>query len=274
MADSTPRSTAKKTAGTSPSATKSAARKTTPNKSAPKKSAAKAAASKPAATKRTTAKKAAAPTKPPSGRGSTVAPRTAKKTSTVAAAADRAGGERARRRSTPLISAPVVEVADATTTKKKATTAKKATKRTATSSGASRTASTRTPALRVVHGPDGSPPVAQRSTVRRRPPARRSTGPRTPIAAVPESQASGTPDSGQAVVPGLAELLSVLLSAGQLTSRTLGQAAGAAAGADWERRFAETLEFLQRRVRGDYRVDDFGFDEDFTITPSSRSFDC
>ncbi|GAA8852395.1 lysophospholipid acyltransferase family protein [Helicobacter pylori] len=74
----------------------------------------------------------------------------------------------------------------------------------------------------------------------------------------------GTPESGQALVPGLAELLSVLLSAGQMTSRTLGQAAGAAAGEDWERRFAETLHFLQRRVKGDYAVDDFGFDRDFT----------
>lgn len=65
-------------------------------------------------------------------------------------------------------------------------------------------------------------------------------------------------------MPGLAELVSVLLSAGQLTSRTLGQAAGAAAGEEWERRFADTIEFLQRRVRGDYDVDDFGYDEDFT----------
>lgn len=66
-------------------------------------------------------------------------------------------------------------------------------------------------------------------------------------------------------MPGLAELLSVLLSAGQLTSRTLGQAAGAAAGETWERRFADTLHFLQRRVKGEYAVDDFGFDEDFTV---------
>ncbi len=267
MADSTPRSTAKKAAGTSPSATTTAAptrtaTKTTTTKTAPRTAAVKKATPKKATPKKAAVKKAAT-----------------QKTSAVAAAADRAGGERARRRSTPLISAPVVEVAEATKTTKPTKTpttkspkgaakgATRTTKRPATSSGASRTASTRTPALRVVHGPDGSPPVAQRSTARRRPPVRRSTGPRpaTPIAAVPEQPTSATPESGQAVVPGLAELLSVLLSAGQLTSRTLGQAAGAAAGAEWERRFAETLEFLQRRVRGDYRVDDFGFDEDFTI---------
>lgn len=244
MADSTRRSTAKKT--TSSASTS----KTTAKKAAPSSRAKAAPAKKTAATKATPAKKTAG-TKASSSTKKAASTSAAKKTtqrpSAVAAAADRAGGERARRRSTPLIS------------------------------DSSSAASTRKPTLRVVKGADGSPPAAQRastsrSTGRRKPPARRSTstaGRSVPAAptrptAVPEVS-SGTPDSSQAVVPGLAELLSVLLSAGQLTSRTLGNAAGAAAGEDWERRFADTIEFLQRRVRGDYDVDDFGYDEDFAV---------
>ncbi|APU12543.1 lysophospholipid acyltransferase family protein [Actinoalloteichus fjordicus] len=43
------------------------------------------------------------------------------------------------------------------------------------------------------------------------------------------------------------------------------RAAGAgSADAGWEERAAEALAFLQRRLTGDYRVDDFGFDPDLT----------
>ncbi|WP_370894299.1 lysophospholipid acyltransferase family protein [Janibacter sp. GXQ6167] len=79
------------------------------------------------------------------------------------------------------------------------------------------------------------------------------------------STSSGPLRSGQTLAPGVAELLSVALSAGQAASRTIGSAAGAAAGDDWERRFAELGAFLRRRVSGEYQVDDFGFDEDFTV---------
>ncbi|MBH1935005.1 acyltransferase family protein [Streptomyces sp. AV19] len=40
--------------------------------------------------------------------------------------------------------------------------------------------------------------------------------------------------------------------------------AGAAAGPGWERRVAHGLEFLRRRITGDYEVDDFGFDKELT----------
>lgn len=255
MAERTRRSTAKKATSSASTkkttATKAASSSTT--KAAPKKRAAtKAPAPKSAATK--------APSKKSAATKATPAKKTTQRPSAVAVAADRAGGERARRRSTPLIgdSAP-----DGATSATRPTTT---------------TASTRKPALHVVKGADGAPPAARRaaksrSTGRRKPPARRSTstaGRSVPAAptkptAVTERTASSAPDADQAVVPGLSELLSVLLSVGQLTSRTLGQAAGAAAGEDWERRFADTIEFLQRRVRGDYDVDDFGYDEDFTI---------
>lgn len=265
MADSTRASGAKKTGA-----------KSTARTSTAKKTAAKATAKK-ATAKKTTAKKTTAKKATPKKATTKAAPRTAPaKVGSVAAAADRAGGERARRRTTPLLTGPSAEVPS-----------------TASSKGGSRTSSTsprppkpkkpsapRQPRLTVVPGPDGAPPAAT-PTARRRPPARRSTStasrpaarstaaasrrPVSPAVAPAQPMATpGTPDSGQALVPGLAELLSVLLSAGQLTSRTLGQAAGAAAGEDWERRFAETLHFLQRRVKGDYAVDDFGFDRDFT----------
>ena len=268
MADSTRASRAKKTATTKATSTA----KKTAAKSTARTSTAKKATAKKATAKKTTAKKAT-----PKKATTKAAPRTAPaKVSSVAAAADRAGGERARRRTTPLLTGPSAEVPS-----------------TASSKGGSRTSSTpprppkpkkpsapRQPRLTVVPGPDGAPPAAT-PTARRRPPARRSTStasrpaarstaaasrrPVSPAVAPAQPMATpGTPDSGQALVPGLAELLSVLLSAGQLTSRTLGQAAGAAAGEDWERRFAETLHFLQRRVKGDYAVDDFGFDRDFT----------
>ncbi|KRE37461.1 hypothetical protein ASG73_07205 [Janibacter sp. Soil728] len=226
----------KKSAATKVSTSKTAAAKKAPAKKAPAK---KAAAQK-AGTKKAVsapAKKAARP-------------------SAVSAAADRAGGERARRRSTPLLTGPSAQVSGtgAAVRPKRASTSRK-------------------PTLTVVPGPDGAPTAARRtgaakSGTRRRPPTRRADSAARPVAAPRPANIStshGTPESGQAVVPGLAELLSVLLSAGQMTSRTLGLAAGAAAGEGWERRFTETLHFLQRRVKGDYAVDDFGFDEDFTI---------
>ncbi|GAB3588052.1 lysophospholipid acyltransferase family protein [Calidifontibacter terrae] len=45
--------------------------------------------------------------------------------------------------------------------------------------------------------------------------------------------------------------------------RSLGAAAGLG-GEDLERRIARTLAFLRTRVTGDYDIDDFGFDEEFT----------
>ncbi|NYI05756.1 lysophospholipid acyltransferase family protein [Allostreptomyces psammosilenae] len=44
--------------------------------------------------------------------------------------------------------------------------------------------------------------------------------------------------------------------------RALDAAVRSALGADWERRAAHGLAFLRRRITGEYRVDDFGFDPD------------
>lgn len=263
MAESTPAArrgtTAKKATAKKASTSKATAKKATATKVAAKKTAATTP------TKKSTAAKKAAPAKKTPAKKSAAA-----RPSTVSAAADRAGGERARRRSTPLLTGPSAAVPGAETPRTRATKpAARATPSTA------RPTTPRKPTLTVVPGPDGAPPAAKRtsppsgtrSAARRR--TARTTTPTRPAASTrtthPSEQPAATPDSGQALVPGLAELLSVLLSAGQMTSRTLGHAAGAAAGEGWERRFSETLQFLQRRVKGDYAVDDFGFDRDFTL---------
>ncbi|WP_068255070.1 lysophospholipid acyltransferase family protein [Janibacter corallicola] len=227
---------------------KGATSKTTAKRTTPTKSAATKAGSGATSKKTTTPKKATAAKKATSAGGAASRSRRASGSS-VAAAAERAGGERARRRSTPLLTDASAGAAAGT--------------RTARSKGG------RGPALRVVPDVDGAPPTkaapAKKST--RKPPPRKSTSkqpPTQPAAASEASTKAATPTAGQAIVPGLAEMLSVLLSAGQLASRTLGQAAGAAAGDEWEERFAEALQFLQRRVTGEYVVDNFGFDKDFT----------
>ncbi|MEX1909143.1 1-acyl-sn-glycerol-3-phosphate acyltransferase [Janibacter sp. Y6] len=284
MAQRTPSSTTKKTA-----------RAATPAKSAKKTAATKATTRKTVAAKKTTTRKTAAATKATTQKTAaakkTTAPKpTAKKASTtktaaprsaVAAAAERAGGERARRRSTPLLAG-----SETTAPPTKKTTASSASRPTAsrrasrpaaavggsaptsgTTKGASRPArTTRTtraagaPALRVVDGEGTGTRRPRRATTPR---PRVATAPTTPSPA--SAPAEGTPSSGTALAPGVAELLSVALSAGQVASRTIGGAVSNAAGEEWERRLGEVLSFLRRRVQGDYSVDDFGFDEDFTL---------
>jgi 1-acyl-sn-glycerol-3-phosphate acyltransferase len=58
---------------------------------------------------------------------------------------------------------------------------------------------------------------------------------------------------------GLDELLGIAIA----TLRGAAEMAGLS-GEDVERRVAGTLAFLRRRLTGDYTVDEFGFDEDFT----------
>ncbi|WP_252975081.1 lysophospholipid acyltransferase family protein [Janibacter melonis] len=268
MAQRTPSSTTKKTA-----------RAATPARSATKTAATKAGRRKTAAAKKTTAKRTTAK-KTTAKKASTT--KTAAPRSAVAAAAERAGGERARRRSTPLLAG-----SETTAPPTKKTTASSASRPTpshrasrpaaavggsaptsGTTKGASRparttrstTRATGAPALRVVDGEGTGTRRPRRATTPR---PRVATAPTTPSPA--SAPAEGTPSSGTALAPGVAELLSVALSAGQVASRTIGGAVSNAAGEEWERRLGEVLSFLRRRVQGDYSVDDFGFDEDFTL---------
>ncbi|MDF2090756.1 1-acyl-sn-glycerol-3-phosphate acyltransferase [Knoellia sp. 3-2P3] len=86
---------------------------------------------------------------------------------------------------------------------------------------------------------------------------------RPPLTAVPDETVhleTPTPRSSHvALAPGVEELL----RAGVAAMRVAAEATGLSPE-DVERRVAETLSFLRRRLTGDYRVDEFGFDEDFT----------
>lgn len=234
----------------------------------------------------------------------------------LAAGANRASGERARRRATPLIGAEPVEVvaeplagtgtraaaaargtAKKVSSTKKATakkatakkaTVKKATVKKATETTAAKRASTTAPASRPVapaarkHRPAPrvtSAPSARATTqagerasrprlsakekaardrAARRPHLRVAepgVAPPPPldptIASAPERSALGVPDA--------ADLVEALVAALRLGAQLAG-----VAPEDVETRVAQVLAYLRRRLEGDYDVDDFGFDPDFT----------
>ncbi|WP_245633166.1 lysophospholipid acyltransferase family protein [Luteipulveratus mongoliensis] len=87
-----------------------------------------------------------------------------------------------------------------------------------------------------------------------------------PLRAVPDlpelgdAQATPTPTGGSSYpLPGLETAVSTLVSA----LRVAGSAAGLQ-GEDLEARIAQALAYLRRRVTGDYDIDEFGFDPEFT----------
>jgi 1-acyl-sn-glycerol-3-phosphate acyltransferase len=158
----------------------------------------------------------------------------------LAGGAARASGERAKRRRTPLLTAvPGQEVAPRpalSTIEVRATSDVKATS---------------------VHRPS---PVPKAGRVR---PAK------TPRGSVPRPRPKQSPvKAGRPAKPvalpsrvggGLDDMVALAIA-------TLRQAAAASglSGEDIERQVAATLAFVRRRLSGDYTVDDFGFDEDFT----------
>jgi 1-acyl-sn-glycerol-3-phosphate acyltransferase len=62
-----------------------------------------------------------------------------------------------------------------------------------------------------------------------------------------------------AVAPGIEELLKAGVAAMRVAAEAMGLAPE-----EVEQRVAETLSFVRRRLTGDFMVDEFGFDEDFT----------
>ena len=87
---------------------------------------------------------------------------------------------------------------------------------------------------------------------------------------VPTTEESATPGGAvtRTVVPGVEDLV----QAGVAALRTVVAASGVAPD-EVEQQVARTLAFLRRRLTGDFDVDDFGFDEDFTVNaflPSLR----
>jgi 1-acyl-sn-glycerol-3-phosphate acyltransferase len=90
------------------------------------------------------------------------------------------------------------------------------------------------------------PRIEKKTDDGQRPPARKATSATTSGAVPPEAAASATIDAGDladAIVDGAKE--------------TFGEA-------DWERRLAELLAFMRRRLTGEYEVDEFGFDQEIT----------
>ena len=83
-----------------------------------------------------------------------------------------------------------------------------------------------------------------------------SKAPRTQPPTTIPSAASETPDQAST---GIEDLVAIAIG----TLRGAAEASGLF-GDDLERQVAATLAFLRRRLTGDYTVDAFGFDEDFT----------
>lgn len=175
----------------------------------------------------------------------------------LAAGADRASGERAGRGRTPLLTNPSGDE-----------TAPRPTLSSVDGKGAIR-----------AHRPRPTPtprpaPTAKAATSESRPqqprhpkrsafgtPPVRSTSvdagatPSQPSTAIPTAAAAGPPRAGT----GMEDLVTIAID----TLRRAAEASGFL-GEDVERQVAATLAFVRRRLTGDYTVDEFGFDEDFT----------
>lgn len=67
------------------------------------------------------------------------------------------------------------------------------------------------------------------------------------------------PAASRSIAPGVEELLTAGIAAVRVASEVAGISSD-----DVERHIASLLSFVRRRVTGDYTVDEFGFDEDFT----------
>lgn len=215
-------------------------------------------------------------TAPDGAKGPTGAARSSRG-SALAAGAARASGERAKRRTTPLLGTP--PAADPAATGQPATPQPE---RVTTPSAGQPTAPTpakhrprpvakAVPTTKAVARSGSRAASTGPTRTDRNPrPAQPPTGTRTrhtssgrPVRVLKavDDQATARPvaDPTRGVTPGLEELL----GAGIAAVRAGAQAAGISAD-DVERHLARLLSFVRRRVTGDYTVDEFGFDEDFT----------
>jgi 1-acyl-sn-glycerol-3-phosphate acyltransferase len=221
--------------------------------------------------------------------------------SALAAGAARASGERARRRSTPLIEAPapdrpassapskasrpsapaerprdetsrdetprdetprdepLVEASPPSTTSAPSASPAKHRPRPVAKAVPSRKAVDRSGARRARQGrpvrSDVVPPGRGRVEGREPAPDR----PVRPLRAVRDDMPVPVTSTSRSAGPGMEELL----TAGIAAVRAAAGAAGVSSD-DVERHLAALLAFVRRRLTGDYTVDEFGFDEDFT----------
>ncbi len=191
----------------------------------------------------------------------------ARKRGSVADGAARASGERARRRSTPLLpDSPQPQGAAeqapephrprpvARPVATRSTTARSGRRRAAPSPGRAGAAD---PAAR---GADPAPerPAARLSVVPPEEAPRSGTDARD-APAQPAGQGSTATSGSDSLTPGAAEMVEVAIGA----MRAVGQALGLSSE-EVEDRVAHVIALVRRRLTGDYVVDDFGFDRDFT----------
>ena len=242
-----------------------------------KRSPAKAAGTKPSSAAASGVRRSTA--KASEGKPTSAAAGSARRTTTrdaLAAGAARASGERARRRGTPLIAAPAppeesgssipAAAALATAPPPKPSTvpkhrprpAPKTTKPTARvlARGGGRLTEPPRPVRPLRPVPDPPPAPAE--------PLLAESGPRI------ASGASSRPVRPEVVRPGeasrsMAPGVEDLVQAGVAALRAVVAASGVEPD-EVEKQVASTLAFLRRRVTGDFEVDDFGFDEDFTTS--------
>jgi 1-acyl-sn-glycerol-3-phosphate acyltransferase len=247
----------------------------------------KPAAARTASVTKATGKAAAKRASVPTG-SATKAPA---RSGALAAGAARASGERARRRNTPLIavSSPAAEPSPAAAPAPERVAAPAPERVAAPPPAPERAAGPERTSTTGKHRPRPVPKdmptgqaVARSGTRTPKPPRRHRPAPTAAVGAeatTPHTSAkpvralkavadttpdlppvTPTPDSSaRSVAPGVDELL----SAGIAAIRVAAQAAGISAD-DVERHLAAMLSFVRRRVTGDYTVDEFGFDEDFT----------
>ncbi len=249
---------------------------------------AKAATAAPPAKGTTRAKAAKTAKVAGPARSTSAAAGSARRTTTrdaLAAGAARASGERARRRGTPLIAVPTLTDAP-TDTSDTPTTSRTSRPTTGTSTAAKSAPAAATPTKATAAAPRAGgrkhrPQPAPRATkptarVLAREGGRRTEPPRPvrPLRPVPDPPLAGdepqpTPrpeavrpsEASRSIYPGVEDLV----QAGVAALRAVVAASGVEPQ-DVERQVASTLAFLRRRLTGDFEVDDFGFDEDFTTS--------
>ena len=250
---------------------KTAATKTAATKATAKGATAKS--TKKATAKRATAKSAAKKATATSAEPATTSASAPRARGALAAGAARASGERKKRRSTPLLqSAPAQPVLPAMPPAPGPGTSEAPTPVTAAPGERQHKLHRPHPVAKAV---PTSKAVAKTGT-RPAGPRRRSTAPRPsqpapapapaaargPLKAV-RDDVSVSPAPAAPGHVGLAPGVEELLRAGVAALRVAAEASGLSPE-DVERQVAQTLSFLRRRLTGDYTVDEFGFDEDFT----------
>ena len=219
----------------------------------------------------------AAQGKKPARAATTVTPRKSGSSGLLAAGAARASGERSRRHSTPLLDhgtpsrSTDASGAHADGGTEPPVTEPPVTEAPLTEPPVTEPTVTELPAQqpRRVHRPQ---PVAKavptrkavsRSgtrTTRPRPAEPTRRGNLSAVADPVPGAATLTPRTTEtSIAPGIEELV----TAGIVALRTAGAASGLSPE-DVEERVAHILAYLRRRLTGDYTVDEFGFDEDFT----------